>query len=212
MVKKMIMRAPPNFVELARLKEVEVLKLRVAQALANLSVILALLAFFYPVLHFNLQQETAMETLSLFDSLFRISLDMIIAFPLVFIMLFIYPLTVALITIFNLNYSKKYLYGLTATLGFFSIVIFILFAFYEFSIYNTLRGFLDVGITGIDPRTIIDTRLGDACWLLLFSFILLLISLGVYSEEVRVKVDTYYDLVQKQALVKTVLSRDQSYI
>ena len=114
----MIMRAPQNLVELARLRDVEILKLRIAQAIANVAVILAMLSYLYPILHLNLQQETVIGTLSLYDIMFRISIDMIVAFPLIFIILFIYPLTIALIIIFNLNLSKKYLSGLATALGF----------------------------------------------------------------------------------------------
>ncbi len=208
----MIMRAPQNLVELARLRDVEILKLRIAQAIANVAVILAMLSYLYPILHLNLQQETVIGTLSLYDIMFRISIDMIVAFPLIFIILFIYPLTIALIIIFNLNLSKKYLSGLATALGFFSISTFILMAFYEFATYNTLRGFLDVGITGLDPSLILATRLGETVWLLLVSFLLLLLALRIYSEEVKVKIDTFYDNIQKELLVKTVLKEDKAYI
>ncbi len=85
-------------------------------------------------------------------------------------------------------------------------------AFYEFATYNTLRGFLDVGITGLDPSLILATRLGETVWLLLVSFLLLLLALRIYSEEVKVKIDTFYDNIQKELLVKTVLKEDKAYI
>ncbi len=207
-----MMKLPQNLVDEAKLREVEVLKLRVAQALSNTAVIFAVIAYFYPVFHLNYVRETSVGSFSLYDVMFRISLDVVITFPLIAVILFIYPVMFILISLFNISLTKKYLRALAVVVGFFTAVVFLLFYFYEISIYNTLFNALDVGITGIEPSDILSTRLGEACWLLLTSFLLLLLALQVYSEEVRVKVQTYYDVLQNEAIMRTVLANDKAYI
>ncbi len=208
----MFIKAPPNLIEIVNLSKPEILKLRMAQLLANVAVFLTFMAYLYPVLHIYLKGESLIGTLSIYDMIFIVQVDVIVSYPLYFITFLIIPLIFALIILFNLTLSKQYLSGLATTIGFFAIFVSILMFAYEFAMLNSIKGIFDVGITGIDPKSIQETRLGDGTWFLLSAFGLLLLALKIYSEEIKTKIDSYYTLEKNKRIMEIVLKDDKAYV